>query len=290
MKNKIPVDIISGFLGSGKTTLINALLVDQYDGMRIAVIENEFGKIDVDSALLPEDLEITKITGGCVCCTLKISLIEGIRLLAERYQPDRIVIETTGVAKLSDVISAVKNASLADIAYPAACLAVVNPAFHKSFGSSLGAFYNDQIESAGIVYISRAQSTDEKTLEEVIKSIKELSGECDIVTKNMEIRIKENTPALATDTEKHDESHDHHDDAGRQFSSKYIETPEFINEDEIADFLEKIESDASPKTVYRIKGTVTKAGESVLVQWVSGELKLLPVKRSDNIIVVVTQA
>ena len=290
MNNKIPVDIISGFLGSGKTTLINELLADQYNGLRIAVIENEFGKIDVDSALLPKDLEITKITGGCVCCTLKISLMEGIRLLAERFSPDRIVIETTGVAKLSDVISAVRNASLTDVAYPAASITVVNPAFHKSFGSSLGAFYSDQIESAGTVYISRAQITDEKTLDEVIKSIKEGSSERDIVTKTTEIKFKENTPSLKPDTADHDGSHNHHDDAGQYFSSTYIETPEFSDEDEITAFIGKIESEALPKTVYRIKGTVTKAGESVIVQWVSGELKILPVKKSDNIIVVVTQA
>ena len=109
MNKKIPVDIISGFLGSGKTTLINSLLANQYSGLDIAVIENEFGQVDVDSALLPDGIEITKITGGCVCCTLKVSLIEGIKQLAERFRPDRIVIETTGVAKLSDVISAVRK-------------------------------------------------------------------------------------------------------------------------------------------------------------------------------------
>ncbi len=290
MDAKIPVDIISGFLGSGKTTLINAFLADQYNGMRIAVIENEFGKIDVDSAVLPEDLEITKITGGCVCCTLKISLIEGIRLLAERYHPNRIVIETTGVAKLSDVISAVQNASLADTAYPAACITVVNPAFHKSFGSSLGAFYNDQIESAGTVYISRANSTDEKTMDEVIKSIKELGRECEIVTEAAKIKIHKNTLSSAMETAAHDENHSHHDDAEQQFISMYIETPVFSNREELLAFINKIESEYSPKKVYRIKGTVTKAGESVLVQWVSGELELLPSKRSDNKIVVVMQA
>ena len=289
MGGKIPVDIISGFLGSGKTTLINELLKDQYDGMRIAVIENEFGKIDVDSALLPEDLEITKITGGCVCCTLKISLIEGIKLLAERHSPDRIVIETTGVAKLSDVISAVKNASLAAIAYPAACITVVSPAFHKSFGSSLGAFYNDQIESAGTVYISRAQSTDKKTLDEVIKSIKQSGSECDIVTNITEIKIQENTPQLSPNTSGHDVSHAHHD-AEPHFASTYIETPVFSDENEIAAFIKKIELDALPKKVYRIKGTVTKAGESVLVQWVSGELEFFTAKHSDNKLVTVTQA
>ena len=289
MIGKIPVDIITGFLGSGKTTLINALLADQYNGMRIAVIENEFGKIDVDSDLLPEDLEITKITGGCVCCTLKISLIDGIRMLAERYSPERIVIETTGVAKLSDVISAVQNASLADIAYPAACITVINPAFHKSFGSSLGAFYNDQIESAGIVYISRANNTDE-TMYEVVKSLNEQCGKCAVATKTSEITLKTDAPSIMPEAAKHDENHDHNEDAGRKFLSTYIETPEFTDEEEIAAFIKRIEYDFSPKTVYRIKGTVTKTGESVLVQWVSGELELLPAKRSENKIVIITQA
>ena len=129
MDKRIPIDIISGFLGSGKTTLLNALLQTAYKGESIAVVENEFGEVDIDSGLLPRDIEITKITGGCVCCTMKVSLIEGISALIQQFELDRIVIETTGVAKLSDVEDAVNNKLLQSKIYSQNKITVVNPAF-----------------------------------------------------------------------------------------------------------------------------------------------------------------
>ncbi|MBT3319700.1 MAG: hypothetical protein HN948_01130 [Clostridia bacterium] len=176
MNEKIPIDIISGFLGSGKTTLINALLSAIYKGERVAIIENEFGEVDIDSALLPGDIEITKITGGCVCCTLKVSLIEGIKELCERFELDRIVIETTGVAKLSDVADATGHESLRGIAYTNNKITVVNPVFHMKFMDLLGAFYNDQIDNANIIYISRKEGADSDVFADAQRSVEERRG------------------------------------------------------------------------------------------------------------------
>ena len=173
---KIPIDVICGFLGSGKTTLINALLETAYKGENIAIIENEFGEVDIDSELLPGGIEITKITGGCVCCTLKASLIDGIKGLCERFNLDRIVIETTGVAKLSDVVGATQSDSLAQLVYIGSAITLVGPDFHLKFGDQLGEFYSDQIDNAHIIYMSRKDTADKNVFDEAKRSIMARGG------------------------------------------------------------------------------------------------------------------
>ena len=285
---KTPVDIISGFLGSGKTTLLNEMLANQYKGMRIAVIENEFGKVDIDSSLLPQELEITKITGGCVCCTLKLNLIDGIRVLIERYGPDRIVIETTGIAKLSDVVLAAENEALSDIACTALRTTVINPGFHKKFSSSLGLFYSDQIKSANTVYISRAQNTDKQIIEDVISDIRRLNEKSTIVTGALDIIKPSACDTMTKNISIHKEEHHHHDGSAQVFESTYIDTEEFESENELKSFIEKTLRESYPKTVYRIKGTVSVAGRGVLVQWASGELELSHAKSPQDKLVIVT--
>lgn len=303
---RVPVDIISGFLGSGKTTLLNKLLKTHYKDLNIAVIENEFGDVDVDSALLPSDIEITKITGGCVCCTLKVSLIDGIKQLINGFDLDRIVIETTGVAKLSDVVSAVNNKELADIAFSANNIAVINPKFHNNLSSALGAYYHDQIKNANTVYISRKDLTDKNTLQETINSLDDLNEDCSIITDVSELVLKRDTPHEDCDEhhcchhhdqhchhhhdehDEHHEHHHHHEDSTADFLNRYIDVEELSGLDELKTLIQNIIEQEKPKTVFRIKGSVVVEGENTLVQWVSGEFNTKEIDFSDNRLVIIT--
>lgn len=296
---RIPVDIISGFLGSGKTTLLNKLLKTHYKDLNIAVIENEFGDVDVDSALLPKDIEITKITGGCVCCTLKVSLIEGIKQLIDSFDLDRIVIETTGVAKLTDVISSVTNKELVDIAFGGNNMAVVNPKFHNSISSVLGTFYHDQIKTADTIYISRADLIDEATLQKTKDSLSEHNNDCSIITDVSELILKQDTSHVDCDEhhcchhhhdehDEHDEHHHHHEDSTADFLNKFIDVEELSSYDELKALIQSIEKQEKPKTVFRIKGSVIIEGKNTLVQWVSGELNTSSIEFSENRLVIIT--
>ena len=178
--------------------------------------------------------------------------------------------------------------TLSGIAFPALAVAVVNPVFHTRFSGSLGSFYTDQISSAGTVYITRADATDKEMMDKAINSIKQMNESCSIVTQPSQIDINEALPDGAEET--HAGGHHEHDDSARRFESVLIQTPPFADENELAGFIDKIISDASPKSVYRIKGTVTAGGRSVLVQWAGGKLELSGTESSDNSVVAVKQA
>ena len=291
---RIPIDIISGFLGSGKTTLLNKLLKTHYKDLNIAIIENEFGDVDVDSALLPKDIEITKITGGCVCCTLKVSLIEGIKQLINSFDLDRIVIETTGVAKLTDVISAVNNKELKNIAFSGSNMAVVNPKFHNSISSVLGTFYDDQIKTADTIYISRADLMDEAALQKTRVSLREHNKDCRIITDVSDLVLKQDTSHTVCDEHccchHHDEHHHHHhhEDSTADFLNRFVDVEELSSFDELKELIKNIVEEEKPKTVFRIKGSVVVKGKNTLVQWVSGEMNTTEVEFSENRLVIIT--
>lgn len=285
MKNSVPIDIISGFLGSGKTTLLNALLKNQYRDKSIAVIENEFGEVDVDSSLLPREIEITKITGGCVCCTLKAGLIDGIHSLIDSFDLDRIVIETTGVARLSDVMSAVQSDSLKKTVHCANCITVVNPDFHVKLSDSLGSFYEDQIKNANTIYISRKEIIEEKTLQKAIVSIRAVNSTCNISYSVKDLDLND-LNVKRVDLSKH--AHEHcHNDKDKVFESQYISVDGLDNTADLEEMIAKIIGDNKPKTVYRIKGSVLIAGKSTLVQWANGELDLQSIDTHQNKLVIV---
>ncbi len=309
---KIPIDIICEFLGPGKTTLINALLDTAHVGESIAIIENEFGEVDIDSALLPGDIEITEITGGCVCCTLKVSLIDGIRGLCERFNLDRIVIETTGVAKLSDVAGAVQSDSLAQLVYIGSAITLVSPDFHLKFGDQLGAFYNDQIDNADIIYMSRKETSDKDVFDEAKRSIMSRGGtqciydkigdfaageadareqkqnECkyDVnVDKRQgdECERGENECKRGRNRQDYSENERKHginvhknadSDADDEFYSFVVNVEPLKSEDALRELIDGIIADNLPNIVFRIKGSVLIGEESKLVQWVNGEMEL----------------
>ncbi len=212
------IDIISGFLGAGKTTLIKKLIEDSLKDHKLMLIENEFGEIGIDGGFLNNSgIEITEMNSGCICCSLVGDFGTALKDAIEKYAPERIIIEPSGVGKLSDVIKAVVNVKKeADIELNS-FTAVVDAVKCKMYMSNFGEFFNDQIESAGTIILSRTQKINDDKLNEVVKSIKEHNEHATIITTpwddiNGEIILKamEAHDSLEEELLKQEKEH-HHD-------------------------------------------------------------------------------
>ncbi|MDO4458974.1 MAG: GTP-binding protein, partial [Clostridia bacterium] len=177
------IDIISGFLGAGKTTLIKKLLEESFKGQKLVLIENEFGEIGIDGGFLKDSgIQINEMNSGCICCSLVGDFNEALHEVVEKYNPDRVIIEPSGVGKLSDVSRAVGNANKTTPMVLGSAVAVVNAKKAKMYMKNFGEFFNDQIETAGTIILSRTQDMDEAKLEQVIALIREHNKDAVIIT------------------------------------------------------------------------------------------------------------
>ena len=177
------IDVISGFLGAGKTTLIKKLLAEALKGTKVVLIENEFGEIGVDGGFLKDaGIEIKEMNQGCICCSLVGDFRTSLAEVIEKYAPERILIEPSGVGKLSDVQRAVIEASESAGVKPGSSVAVVDASKCKIYMKNFGEFFIDQIEHAGTIILSRTQNMDEAKLEKVVEMIREHNKDAKIVT------------------------------------------------------------------------------------------------------------
>ena len=175
------IDIFSGFLGAGKTTLIKKLIKEAYAGEQLVLIENEFGEIGIDGAFLQEaGIEITEMNSGCICCSLVGDFSEALKKVLEQFHPDRILIEPSGVGKLSDIKRAVSGV-LSDEVVINSCVTVVDAKKARVYRKNFGEFYVNQIESADCVVLSRSQDVSEERLHEVLDMVRELNAEATVV-------------------------------------------------------------------------------------------------------------
>ena len=178
------VDIISGFLGAGKTTLIKKLLKEAYQGEKLVLIENEFGEISIDGGFLKDaGIQISEMSSGCICCSLVGDFGKALREVKEQFQPDRILIEPSGVGKLSDVIVAVEN-TVADIPDMKlnSFVTVADAGKVKVYMKNFGEFYNNQIEAAGTIILSRTQKLTQEKLEAAVALLREKNPTAAILT------------------------------------------------------------------------------------------------------------
>ena len=174
------IDIYSGFLGAGKTTLIKKMLKEVYAGQKIVLIENEFGEIGIDGGFLQDaGVEITEMNSGCICCTLVGDFSKALQEVLTKFAPDRVVIEPSGVGKLSDVIAAVEKVDGVEVAYK---VAVADAGKVKSYMRNFGEFYNNQIEAASAVILSRTQNMTEEKLHNAVELIREHNPRCVLIT------------------------------------------------------------------------------------------------------------
>ena len=178
------IDIISGFLGAGKTTLIKKLIEECFNGQKVVLIENEFGEIGIDGGFLREaGINITEMNSGCICCSLVGDFKESLTQVIETYAPERIIIEPSGVGKLSDVAKAVERVNEnEDQVVINSLVTVVDGNKAKMYMKNFGEFFNNQVESAGTVIISRTQTMDEEKLQTVTDLLREHNKEAVIIT------------------------------------------------------------------------------------------------------------
>ena len=234
------IDIFSGFLGAGKTTLIRKLISEAFKGEKLVLIENEFGEIAIDGGFLQDaGIEITEMSQGCICCSLVGDFGKALRQVLETYHPDRILIEPSGVGKLSDVIRAVQDLHMEDVTLNS-FTTVADANKCKMYMKNFGEFYNDQIEHANSIILSRTDGIKPEKLEACVALLREHNQNATIITtpwdqltgaqilETMEHKntLEEELKLLAEETEhehhhhdhdEHDEHctcgcHDHHDD------------------------------------------------------------------------------
>ena len=218
------IDIFSGFLGAGKTTLIKKLLKEAYAGEKLVLIENEFGEIGIDGGFMQDaGIEVTEMNSGCICCSLVGDFGKALAKVLDEYHPDRILIEPSGVGKLSDIIRAVQNVSADDVILNG-FTTVTDVKKCKMYMKNFGEFFNDQIENAGCIVLSHTQSVSEEKIAETVSLLREHNPTATVVTTPweqldgaqllaaMERRdtIEEELARLAKAAEHH--HHHHHDE------------------------------------------------------------------------------
>ena len=178
------IDIVSGFLGAGKTTLIKKLLAEAFQGEKLVLIENEFGEISIDGGFLKDSgVQISEMSSGCICCSLVGDFNKALKEVHQQFQPDRILIEPSGVGKLSDVIVAVENTvkDVPDMKLNS-FVTVADATKVKIYMKNFGEFYNNQIESAGTIILSRTQKLNQEKLEAAVALLREKNPDAAILT------------------------------------------------------------------------------------------------------------
>ena len=214
------IDIFSGFLGAGKTTLIRKLIAEGYHGEKLVLIENEFGEIAVDGAFLQDaGVEITEMNSGCICCTLVGDFTKALRKVMDDFAPDRILIEPSGVGKLSDVAAAVERVEGAQLG---AKVTVVDAGKAKMYARNFGEFFNDQVESADLIVLSRTDSAADAKTQAAVEILKGLNADARLITtpwnqlSGAQIREAMDEDVLEKElkelAEHAHERHHHHDD------------------------------------------------------------------------------
>jgi len=211
------IDIYSGFLGAGKTTLIKKMIQEAYAGQKLVLIENEFGEIGIDGGFLQDaGINITEMNSGCICCSLVGDFGKALTQVIEEYHPDRIVIEPSGVGKLSDVIAAVEKVTNEEVTL-GYTVAVVDAGKVKVYMKNFGEFYNNQIETAATIILSRTDSIPQAKLDKAVELLREHNGEATIVTTPWTeltgaqlVEAMEGGATLAAELKKLEQEHHHH--------------------------------------------------------------------------------
>ena len=208
------IDIFSGFLGAGKTTLIRKLIQEAYQGEKLVLIENEFGDIAIDGGFLQDaGVQITEMNSGCICCTLVGDFTKALKKVITEYAPDRILIEPSGVGKLSDVAAAVARVEDAKVGSK---VTVVDAGKAKMYARNFGEFFNDQVQSADLIVMSRTDTVGEKKTMEATELLKSMNTEAGLITtpwselNGAQIREAMQANGLRAQMEELEHEHEHH--------------------------------------------------------------------------------
>ena len=292
------IDIYSGFLGAGKTTLIKKLIAEAYKGEQVVLIENEFGEIGIDGGFLKDaGIEITEMNSGCICCSLVGDFTEALGKVIEQYHPDRIIIEPSGVGKLSDIIRAVEKLNSTE-AVLNSCTTVADAGKCKMYMKNFGEFYNDQIKAATAIVLSHTDKASETKIEEAVSLIRQYNDKAVIITTPISkldgreilaaIEHKNTLDDAIAELEKahkehshhhHGEDcdcgchgHGHHHHADEVFASIGVETTKKFTFDKIKSILDKFDESNEFGMILRAKGIVEcECGDWIHFDYVPGE-------------------
>ncbi len=303
------IDIFSGFLGAGKTTLIKKLISEAFQGEKLVLIENEFGEIGIDGGFLKDSgINITEMNSGCICCSLVGDFGTALNEVLEKYTPDRIIIEPSGVGKLSDVIKAV-SAVMEDHedVEMNGYVTVADATKCKMYMKNFGEFYNNQIESAKTIVLSRTGNISDEKLDAALKLIKEKNDVAAIITtpwdqidgkqilgaieqsNSLELELLEEEDVCPECGHHHDHDHEHHHHdhdhdhehhhhhhADDVFTSMGMETPHKYSEEELTEILKKLSAEGDAYgSILRAKGIVPAVeGEWFHFDLVPGEYEV----------------
>ena len=305
------IDIFSGFLGAGKTTLIRKLIQEAYQGEKLVLIENEFGDIAIDGAFLQDaGVQITEMNSGCICCTLVGDFTKALKKVITEYAPDRILIEPSGVGKLSDVAAAVARVEDAKVGSK---VTVVDAGKAKMYARNFGEFFNDQVQSADLIVMSRTDTVGEKKTMEAAELLKSMNTEAGLITtpwselNGAQIREAMQANGLRAqmeelehehehhhhhdeeecddpecechhhhdDDDEHEHHHHHHHHADEVFGSWGMETPRKFSEEELRGKLSQLSDEEKYGAVLRAKGIVNASdGEWIYFDYVPGEIDI----------------
>lgn len=306
------IDIISGFLGAGKTTLIKKLLQEALNGQKVVLIENEFGEIGIDGGFLKDaGIQITEMNSGCICCSLVGDFGAALKKVVEQYHPDRIIIEPSGVGKLSDVIAAVMNVAGEIDLDLNSFVTVADATKCKMYMKNFGEFYNNQVESANTIILSRTQGMKEEKLAQAVSMIQEKNAKAKIITTPWDeltgeqiLAVMEQGHSLAEELmeeamklheeEEHEHHHHHNDDdddccchdhdhehhhhhhhADEVFTSWGKETPRKYTKEELDEILVKLSEETEFGIILRAKGMLPAAdGTWLYFDLVPGEYEI----------------
>lgn len=300
------IDIISGFLGAGKTTLIKKLIKEGFKDEKLVLIENEFGEVGIDSGFLKEGgIEITEMNSGCICCSLVGDFGTALKEVLESYKPDRVIIEPSGVGKLSDVIKAVQNVDQEVEVKLNGKTAVVDALKCKMYMKNFGEFFNNQIENASCIILSRTQKVSEEKLEECVAMIRKHNEKAAIVTTpwemiggeklleamegsvSLEVELMQEEAVCPTccghhhHEDHHHEGHGHeccghdHHHADEVFTSWGIETPHKFKKEAIKEVLEILAHTEEYGVILRAKGILqNEVGNWFCFDMVPGEYEI----------------
>ena len=291
------IDIFSGFLGAGKTTLIRKLIAEGYKNEKLVLIENEFGEIAIDGGFLKDaGVEITEMNSGCICCTLVGDFTKALHQVIEEYNPDRIIIEPSGVGKLSDVAKAVEGIEGCEIGCK---VTVVDAGKCRMYIRNFGEFFNDQVQHADVIVLSRTDGVPEGKLLVASSLLTQQNPNATVITTPWDqlsgeqiVDVMERTDSLTTAMHElehhhehehehhhdhdhehhhdhdhehgehcgcghdHDHDHEHHHHADEIFTSWGCETPKKFSEAELKDILAKLDDTEKFGTILRAKGFV----------------------------------
>jgi len=274
--------IISGFLGAGKTTFIQKLLKEAFSGDNVVLIENDFGEISIDAALLKSGgVNVKELNSGCICCSLSGDFVKSLKEVAERFYPDKVIIEPSGVGKLSDIVRACEDKRLSGLFVIREKITVADAGRCRAYLDNFGEFFEDQIENADIVLLSRADVSPEKS-EEARRLIEELNGKAFVFSApwdllNAKDIISSTAPSSHGGTDcRHHEGHadcccDH--EAVEVFDMATIRSAKSFTEARLRTLIDKAEHEF-PGRILRAKGIVRGPKGFWNIQYVPGSLEI----------------